>query len=133
MTEMLTRVRRGSINNRCHNNSAIGCYQRFLRLCPGIVKGLAQVLPALATVVVVIGGGGVAGGQVTIEESALPTVLSGPRGITAGPDGNIWFSEADVDQIGRVTPDGVVSEFSVPVTVDELVAAVLSALSGCPA
>ena len=37
-------------------------------------------------------------------------------GITAGPDGNLWFTEAGVDRIGRITPDGVVTEFSTGIT-----------------
>lgn len=36
---------------------------------------------------------------------------SGPQGITAGPDGNLWFTESDTRRIGRMTPDGVVTEF----------------------
>jgi streptogramin lyase len=32
--------------------------------------------------------------------------------IAAGPDGNVWFSESKVDKIGRITPTGVVAEFS---------------------
>src|SRR5204863_2328383 len=35
----------------------------------------------------------------------------GPVGITAGPDGNVWFTEAFPDMIGRITTDGVVTEF----------------------
>ena len=34
-----------------------------------------------------------------------------PQGITAGPDGNLWFAERD-GRIGRITPLGVVTEFS---------------------
>jgi len=33
-------------------------------------------------------------------------------GITAGPDGNLWFTEFDGNRIGRITPAGVVTEFS---------------------
>jgi streptogramin lyase len=41
----------------------------------------------------------------------------GPRGITAGPDGNIWFAEAGGNgAIARVTPEGVVTEFDVGLT-----------------
>ena len=32
--------------------------------------------------------------------------------ITAGPDGNLWFTEFDGNRIGRITPLGVVTEFS---------------------
>ncbi|MDQ2979946.1 MAG: hypothetical protein M3R62_12065, partial [Acidobacteriota bacterium] len=35
-------------------------------------------------------------------------------GIAAGPDGNIWFTEDNANKIGRVTPSGVVTEFSIP-------------------
>lgn len=35
----------------------------------------------------------------------------GPRGITTGPDGNIWFTQGSGMKIGRVTPAGVVTEF----------------------
>jgi streptogramin lyase len=36
--------------------------------------------------------------------------------ITAGPDGSLWFTETDGDagKIGRITPAGKVSEFSLP-------------------
>jgi streptogramin lyase len=33
-----------------------------------------------------------------------------PAGITAGPDGNLWFVEPHADQIGRITPSGALSE-----------------------
>src|SRR5262249_45016316 len=36
-----------------------------------------------------------------------------PVRITLGPDGNLWFTEA-ANQVGRITPDGTVSEFTVP-------------------
>ena len=37
---------------------------------------------------------------------------AGPNGITAGPDGNLWFTELWGNRIGRITPQGVVTEFS---------------------
>jgi streptogramin lyase len=36
---------------------------------------------------------------------------SGPWGITAGPDGNLWFAEVSANKIVRRTPDGVFTEF----------------------
>jgi streptogramin lyase len=36
---------------------------------------------------------------------------SAPFDIVPGPDGNMWFTEHDADQIGRITPSGVVTEF----------------------
>jgi streptogramin lyase len=50
-------------------------------------------------------------GQIT-EFSAGMTPKSGPQGITPGPDGNVWFTESKRDAIGRITPDGAVTEFS---------------------
>jgi streptogramin lyase len=45
------------------------------------------------------------------EYSVGITSFARPHGIAAGPDGNIWFTELD-GQIGRITPEGVVTEFS---------------------
>lgn len=34
-------------------------------------------------------------------------------GITAGPDGNVWFVEPTAGKVGRVTPDGIVNEYAI--------------------
>jgi len=34
--------------------------------------------------------------------------------VQLGPDGNLWFTEEDVNQIGRITPQGVIREFIPP-------------------
>jgi streptogramin lyase len=39
---------------------------------------------------------------------------SKPNGIAPGPDGNVWFALAGSDQIGRITPAGSVTTFTVP-------------------
>jgi streptogramin lyase len=47
--------------------------------------------------------------------STLPTgqgTHAKPAGIVAGPDGNLWFAESNASRIGRITPAGVVTEFS---------------------
>ena len=36
-----------------------------------------------------------------IREFPVPTATSGPLGITAGPDGNLWFTEALGNKIGQ--------------------------------
>src|SRR5215471_13915532 len=51
-----------------------------------------------------------------IIEFPVPTANSGPFGITAGPDGNLWFTELNANSIGRITTAGVITEF--PVTTD---------------
>jgi streptogramin lyase len=50
---------------------------------------------------------------VTIKEFTIPTTNSTPRYITAGPDGNLWFTEMDGNKIGRITTAGVDTEFTV--------------------
>ncbi len=43
-----------------------------------------------------------------------PSFSNVPEGIAAGPDGNIWFTEFDNNAIGRITPSGSITEFSLP-------------------
>ena len=53
-----------------------------------------------------------------ITEFLIPTPQSGPIGITAGPDGNLWFTEEVATKIGRITPQGVIAEFPLPTQSD---------------
>src|SRR6266567_1793722 len=46
-----------------------------------------------------------------ITEFATSTAGSKPEGITAGPDGNLWFTEFDGNKIGRISPGGTIKEF----------------------
>jgi streptogramin lyase len=46
-----------------------------------------------------------------IHEFPLKTASSHPIGMALGADGNIWFAENSADQVGMVTPGGVVTEF----------------------
>jgi len=39
---------------------------------------------------------------------------TGPESITAGPDGNMWFTEFWTNRIGRLTPTGALTEFAIP-------------------
>jgi len=47
------------------------------------------------------------------------TTGSAPIGITAGPDGNLWFTEFNRGKIGRITPAGTVTEFAIPTAFSE--------------
>jgi streptogramin lyase len=47
--------------------------------------------------------------EITIDEFPVPG--GGPVGITAGPDGNLWFGEWCGYMIGRITTDGSVTSF----------------------
>ena len=42
--------------------------------------------------------------QPVIPKAGIQTPSSVPWGITAGPDGNLWFTEAGGGKIGRITP-----------------------------
>jgi len=50
--------------------------------------------------------------DVVISEYILPETDSGLRGITQGPDGNIWFTEVKGNKIGKITPSGDITEYS---------------------
>jgi streptogramin lyase len=41
---------------------------------------------------------------------------AGVNALTAGPDGNVWFTVSEPDRIGRITPAGVVTLFSRGIT-----------------
>ena len=77
----------------------------------GFVSSLpasAQVRVAPATPVASAAPGAVG----VIAKFPLPNRLSTPYGITAGPDGNVWFTERYAERIGRISPDGAITEFS---------------------
>lgn len=50
-----------------------------------------------------------------VVEFAIPSPPSGPEDIVRGPDGNYWFTEYDAGSIGRITPQGVINRFPIPV------------------
>ncbi len=50
----------------------------------------------------------------TPTDFPIPTAGAGLRDITSGPDGNLWFTEFNADQIGRITDTGTVTEFPIP-------------------
>jgi virginiamycin B lyase len=50
----------------------------------------------------------------SVTKFPLPNANSLPSGITAGPDGNLWFTETGANKIGRTTTAGVITEFAIP-------------------
>src|SRR5437879_3620662 len=59
----------------------------------------------------------------TITEFPDPTNGASPHGITAGPDGALWFTDSvngTGSKIGRITTDGTISLFAVPTNNSEL-------------
>lgn len=50
-----------------------------------------------------------------VAEFPIPTPSSGPHGITAGPDGNLWFTENFAGKIAKITTSGSITEFTLPI------------------
>lgn len=51
---------------------------------------------------------------VNIVEYTLPTANSVPYGIAKGPDGNMWFTENNINNIAKITPSGTVTAYAIP-------------------
>ena len=83
----------------------------------GMTRGLAAwtrgLRPLCVVASVALGWPAAAGAQM-FTEFLIPTANSGPSGITPGPDGALWFTEANGNKIGRITTAGAFSEFSIP-------------------
>jgi len=43
-----------------------------------------------------------------------------PVSLTYGPDGNIWFADAGAQAVGKITPIGVVTEYSALIATENL-------------
>ena len=60
--------------------------------------------------------------SVTVNEFTSGITGVAPADITKGPDGNLWFTEANpannglTTMIGRITPQGQVTEFTTGIT-----------------
>ena len=78
---------------------------------PSLRNQSGKVLWAISLALIVLSVG-IAEAQVT--EFPIPTVGSLPTGITPGPDGNLWFAEHGTNVIGRITPDGIITDFQIP-------------------
>jgi streptogramin lyase len=82
------------------------------------VRASARVITAVAVALVALlwgalpVGAGDPVGEVT-EFTAGLTQNSGPNRIAAGPDGNLWFTQ-NIGGIGRITPSGDITEFTIP-------------------
>src|SRR5207248_6214937 len=82
-------------------------------------RGFSPVLATVLVVIVVVAAGvlppATSGSAQTAAISEFAISLAGtPRGIAAGPDGALWFTESDAHRIGRITTAGAISEFSLP-------------------
>jgi virginiamycin B lyase len=81
-------------------------------------RRIGRVLAAtLATGLALSAGVAVAAPTAKLKQFKVPTADSQPRDITNGSDGNRWFTEGTEftnapAKIGRITPAGVITEFS---------------------
>jgi streptogramin lyase len=48
------------------------------------------------------------------REFKIPTSISRPHAIAVGPGGNLWFTEAHANDIGRITASGKIRTFRLP-------------------
>lgn len=71
----------------------------------------AIALASLLALLLCLPAGAWAGPPTQFSSGITPD--SYPDAITAGPDGNLWFTEYGSGRIGRITPSGVVTEFPV--------------------
>ena len=77
--------------------------------------GGSRILRAVVSILAVLLLSGSLRASGPITEFSLPTKNSFPWGITAGPDGNLWFCEEGRTKVARATPQGVISEFDTSV------------------
>jgi virginiamycin B lyase len=49
-----------------------------------------------------------------VSHFAVPTPNAQPQGIVVAPDGSIWFTEHNADQIGELTPGGSFNQYPIP-------------------
>jgi streptogramin lyase len=82
----------------------------FLLGVPGRGNCAPQARSTYDNVVIASADGCVAQRQFT--EFPIPTAASGADGITAGPDGGMWFTEAVTNKIGRSSLEGSITEYS---------------------
>ncbi len=75
----------------------------------------AAASAAIATAVVVPCASGAS--ITAVEQYPVTTANAVPYGITAGPDGNLWFTENNANKIGRITPAGDVTEYDLPTAI----------------
>lgn len=82
------------------------------------MKSILQRAPGLllAAVVVALCVGASAMAMSPITEFPILSEYSGPTGIAAGPDGNIWFTEYENSNVAKITPTGAITEYAIPTT-----------------
>ncbi len=85
-----------------------------LTLSPLKLRAYISMLLGAFTVVcaLLVGVSPVFAAAGNVTKFTVPTAGSFPDGITMGPDGALWFTEAGSGKIGRVTTRGAITEFT---------------------
>src|SRR5438270_5495663 len=107
---------RWSLASRRHarcNFGFVGVKERSVGL------GVRLLMVASLGVLLLTSAVGAAAATIT-EFSVGVTPGSGPAGITAGPDGSLWFTENVGNRIGKITPSGVITEYNAGITANSL-------------
>lgn len=93
------------------------------RVLKRTTKFITAVLLAVTIFVFGSGGGDTNAVALEYEFYSTPSATTGIPSIALGPDGNIWFVKPYQDKIGKVTPDGVITEYDVNASDQPLVIA----------
>src|SRR3954447_18645299 len=72
---------------------------------------LGSVLVTFGLALLVVAPNALATPRASVTAFPLPHGDSRPYDIVAGPDGNLWFTESTNDAIGKITPDGTITEY----------------------
>jgi streptogramin lyase len=123
---MACRPHRASIRGAVHGSASKSCLLLATMAASGLVGcgggSGSQALPQTPAQNASIVGNGSALTQtlassmrVGIAEFPIPTANAEPSDIAAGPDGDLWFTEALSNKIGKVTAGGKFTEYPVPV------------------
>jgi streptogramin lyase len=92
--------------------------KKILTLPLAVGAGIAMLFSGAGPLTAHAAAHTVQAGIGTIREFAVPTLSSTPNGIAAGSDGNLWFTEYTANKIGRITPSGTVTEFTITTPAD---------------
>jgi streptogramin lyase len=100
---------------------------------PATINAANPAAKGAGTIIAGYNGSDTAGTTLHCNATApggLTAQYSVPRGITAGPDGNLWFAEYSGNQIGKVTIARVVTEYAAGITASAAPAEIVTGSDG---
>jgi YD repeat-containing protein len=75
---------------------------------------LSDANRVVTVLVTATNGGGSATVSRSITVGTNQTTVDAPFGITSGPDGNLWFTNPSTSKLGKITPSGATTEYTLP-------------------